>query len=108
MTINYADKFGNSYRIVDAQLTYSPISELQSSSGTYSGGEPKKLELTEEQMAELELLFKKAIKNERIHVTQRKMGSSRMSISNEGKVETYIIRYNCAEQKAIESFLISL
>ncbi|MBX2894473.1 MAG: hypothetical protein KF763_03465 [Cyclobacteriaceae bacterium] len=59
--LTYADGSANRYEISTRELRYLPIKPEESSTGTYSGGQPAQVGLNEEQYNRLRSLFEMAI-----------------------------------------------
>jgi hypothetical protein len=57
----YADGSANRYEISAIELRYIPVKPEESSTGMYSGGEPARIALNEEQYIQLKNLFEAAI-----------------------------------------------
>ncbi|MFK8104494.1 MAG: hypothetical protein AB8G15_18365 [Saprospiraceae bacterium] len=108
MSYTYTDGNNNSYRIHSQQLRYSPMTKALSSSGDYSGGTPQTIDLTKEQVQEIESLITAAFDKKSIHIRQRNMGSASISRFVDKNAERVMIRAFCAEQRAIDSYLKKL
>jgi hypothetical protein len=101
----YADGSANRYIITADSLEYDPVTPEESSTGTYSGGDPKIVSISEEQFDTISQLFDKAIANKAVHIQDRIKTSGAISISK-GDVRTHVILApNCIEKEAIESLL---
>jgi hypothetical protein len=86
----YADGSGNVYMLNGNVLTYDPVTPAESSTGTYSGGEPKMVTLTSEQVHAV------------IHVLERGMGKTIDQIANREKGTGEItIRYGKEQRRCI-------
>lgn len=57
----YADGSANRYEISASELRYIPVKPEESSTGMYSGGEPARIALSEEQYKRLKNLFEAAL-----------------------------------------------
>ena len=100
----YADGNGNLYVITRGNLSYVPVKPEESSSGTYSGGNPKTVSLTSEQFELIREALEKGIKSNNLIRDRVKM-SGAISIVN-GKDKTqYILAPGSAEIQHIESLL---
>ncbi|RDK89322.1 hypothetical protein [Marinirhabdus gelatinilytica] len=91
MAITYQDQNNNRYRITETKFTYSPITEAESSSGTYSGGEPVRKGITTEKFKEIETLARALMKENSI-LTTRRMLTSILSIKQGTATEMAILR----------------
>lgn len=105
LSYTFADGSGNQYKLSPNVLEYIPVKPEESSTGMYSGGEPKTVNVTTEQFTTLETLFKKAIENSSIHMQDRIKTSGAITVSHENKQKHYIIKPNTKELIAIDSTL---
>ena len=80
---SYYDGCGNGYKIRNNELKYEPMTPEQSSSGTYSGGDPKLIKLDKDQSSQLKTLFETAFENCSTN-KNRMMGTGRLFM--DGKV----------------------
>lgn len=69
----YVDGNNNMYSI-GRRLEYIPVTKAQSSSGEYSGGEPKSVEISEAQLAELGALVDRIVADGANVLSERPMG----------------------------------
>lgn len=76
----YCDGSGNLYLVEGNQLRYEPVTMLQSSSGVYDGGEPRIVELTDQQVTELIEKIERTFTNRTFHVDKRTLGSAEVRI----------------------------
>ena len=83
----YVDGSNNVYSLTQDSLDYDPISPNQSSSGEYSGGEPKTVKITTEQFAKLETIILALSKDKKSHEKTRQMGFGTLEV---GKKIIYI------------------
>lgn len=108
LTINdYADGSGNVYFLKKTdkwQITYSPVQPINSSTGTYSGGDPYIADITDSDYEEIKALIVKAIENQTIHIENRVKLSGVISITTETGEQSYILRPNSSELKAIDTW----
>jgi hypothetical protein len=101
----YADGSANRYIITSDTLKYDPVRPEESSTGTYSGGDPKVVSISPEQFESIGQLFDKALANKAVHIEDRIKTSGAISIVK-GETRTQIILApGCAEKEAIESLL---
>lgn len=75
MKYTYIDGSGNTYKLLNSMLSYSPMTKANSSSGLYDGGDPFSKELTKEQLIGLIDVFERALWQEEAHTSKRTMGS---------------------------------
>ena len=104
-TVDYADHSGNRYRFWQAggedkaRFSYDPITPEQSSSGTYSGGEPREGTLDP---AQVESLFEQVrMLEERVesHATMRMKGTGSLRIrEGSGAPRRFLIRNGQSRQ----------
>ena len=98
---SYIDGNNNAYLISQDSLTYDPITPRESSSGTYSGGEPKQVALTVSQFQKIEALIKAIQKDKSLHEPTRQMGFGTLII---GK-KSIFLHMNSAQKKELEELL---
>lgn len=67
----YADGSANRYIITPDQLEYIPVRPEESSTGMYSGGEPKKVSLTKDQFEKISSLLERALQTTEAHMEDR-------------------------------------
>ena len=72
----YKDGNNNLYFISENEISYKPISLKESSSGSYSGGQPKTIKISQEQFRVINALFEQAFNDKSSHLENRIMGSS--------------------------------
>lgn len=63
-TFYYLDGAANQYTITSDELSYEPVRPEESSTGSYSGGEPYKMRLSADQFEFLATVFGNAAKSE--------------------------------------------
>jgi hypothetical protein len=100
----YADGSANLYLLTEKELEYLPVRPEESSTGFYSGGEPKTVSVTVEQYNKLKDLFDQALENTSIHIADRMKTSGMISKMGSSKKQCIIKPY-CEEMKVIESTL---
>lgn len=86
----YADDSANRYVITPNQIEYIPVKPEESSTGMYSGGEPKKVSITKEQFEEISIVFERAFQTTTSHIENR-MKSSGLVEKNVGNDRTSCI-----------------
>ncbi len=57
----YSDGNSNTYHISETQINYEPVTKENSSSGTYSGGNPKTKSISQKDFEKINSLFKETI-----------------------------------------------
>lgn len=103
----YADGNANVYVITPIELKYIPVTPEESSSGTYSGGEPKNIAITPAQFQTLEALFENALSNTETHMENRVMMSGLVSRTGSNKKQC-ILKPGSEDIAAIEKALKSI
>jgi len=102
--IRYYDGAGNGYYLSQDRLVYDPLTPIQSSSGTYSGGEPAEIHFnTALQYQDLEASFQKAIQCTQEHTEQRTKGTSHIYLEAEDK--SFYIAYGSSLISELEKAL---
>jgi hypothetical protein len=94
-SITYHDGSGNRYRFWrddDARFEYEPVTPEMSSSGTYSGGEPRAGELTVEQTRELWRRIKSLRAATALHTETRAMGTGAFVVVTDDGTDRFLIR----------------
>ena len=93
-SVDYSDGSGNGFRFWQeagggaAQFSYDPVTPAESSSGTYSGGKPKKGTLDTEQVQKLRRLLRRLEGDPSKHAASRMKGTGAFSFkSPDGKGE---------------------
>ena len=92
----YIDGNNNDYKITSDSIVYSPVTSVESSSGEYSGGNPKSVKISAEQFLKIETLIKAILKDKGNFIKDRLMGCGTLIV---GKKSTYI---NSASQLKAE------
>ena len=101
----YADGSANLYLLTEQELRYVPITPEQSSTGRYSGGEPKTVPITPDQFNALKTLLDNALSNTSIHISDKIKTSGMISLIGSTDKKQCIIKPGCAEMIAIEEAL---
>lgn len=108
VSLNYADGSGNVYLVAknpEPYLEYKPVKPLNSSSGTYDGGEPVKRNITESRYGEILAAVQKAYANPDVQINERVMMSGAVTLGSKDKSISFILKPGCAEQQELESLL---
>ncbi len=106
--ISYVDGNGNRYSLIGNKLTYDPVQPINSSSGTYSGGDPASIELNEEQIEQLLKTISEARENKADHTEKRTMGSATIFIYVEDEPHRFMLKMRSVSKKNIEKILKEL
>jgi hypothetical protein len=101
-TGQYTDGNGNEYAIGTISLVYTPVKLHESSSGFYSGGQPRQVTLTAAQQHRLIHLLEVACNKSESHSTNRAKGSGLIQLFTTTQKTSVILTPGCAEQKYIE------
>lgn len=101
-TYKYADGNGNVFIISATTLEYQPVKAAESSSGVYSGGEPKTISLTSDQYSAIRAAFEKAIANTVNHIPARIKMSGAITATDQ---KNYFLSPGCDEMKELEYLL---
>ncbi|MBL7872426.1 MAG: hypothetical protein JNM78_12490 [Cyclobacteriaceae bacterium] len=104
----YSDGSANRYVITETTLEYIPVKPEESSTGMYSGGEPKLVSITNDQYKTVASLFETAFENTSAHMTERpKMSGLIVSITGSTSHQA-ILKPDSVEKKNIEEALKKL
>ncbi len=87
----YTDQSNNSYTITETSVEYDPITPAESSSGTYSGGEPWKKKIDNEVFYVIETWFSDIKKDKTQHLKKRIKPSIVLSVKKGKKKEKVLI-----------------
>ncbi len=104
ITYEYADGSANLYLLTETTLEYLPVKPEESSTGMYSGGDPKTVTVTPAEYNELKDLLDEALEKTSIHIPDRIKTSGMISRMGSTKKQCIIKPY-CEEMKAIEGTL---
>jgi hypothetical protein len=102
MNYTYADGSGNKYKLQKFKLSYFPITPDMSSSGTYSGGEPFKIDLERLDLIKLIDVFERALWANKDHTEKRTMGSGIIIKELEGDSQRFYLKYNSDSMTEID------
>lgn len=102
--ITYTDANNNQYFIDSGFIKFRPVSKEDSSSGTYSGGEPEDIEIDMEDFMNIYFLVENAFINQQLHLIKRIKTSSIITIEFEDE-ELRAIIIDSREIQEIEGFL---
>jgi hypothetical protein len=101
----YSDDSANRYVITETMVEYIPVKPEESSTGMYSGGEPKLVSITKEQFESMTKLFETAFENTSAHMTDRPKMSGLITSMTGKELRQAILKPNSKEKKAIEETL---
>lgn len=101
----YLDGSGNKYEWMADGLSYVPVTPEKSSSGEYSGGNPKKVGVSSEEVKLLKAAFEKAIKAKNEHQENREMMTGMIIRTKKKKESNFILRSDSASKKELEELL---
>lgn len=107
VNITYTDQNNNRYFISEQTLRYDPIKELESSSGTYSGGDPVSVNITSEQLRKLREMAQKLVASSEGKTTKREMLTSVLALKTGDSLKSVILKKSEA-RAAFEKLLLSL
>ncbi len=97
-SITYADGSANAYHLASdgggdgATLEYRPVTPAQSSSGQYSGGEPRRGRLDAAQVIELWRQLAALEANPKLHTTDRMKGTGAFQLTDAAGSRAFIIQ----------------
>ena len=103
-TYSYADGSGNVYKISQDSIEYIPVKKENSSSGIYSGGEPARKAISEEDFEKIRNELERLLDNKSLQIKDRVMGSGMITVSK-GKKEKTVIVKDSDEKRKLENFL---
>jgi len=112
-SLNYSDGSGNLTRFwqesgaQDVQFSYDPVKPHESSSGTYSGGEPSKGTLTAQRTQDFWQRTRQLQSNNELHAASRMKGTGAFDLTTPEGTNSFLIA-NSAELKAFDTFVQSL
>ena len=97
----YADGNDNLYIITRRNLIYVPVKPEESSTGIYSGGDPKTVSLTSGQFESIREVLEAGVKSKN-HIQDRVKMSGVISVVGEKDKTQYILTPGSSEIKLIE------
>lgn len=104
----YADGSANAYIIKPDSLEYIPVKPEESSTGMYSGGDPKKVALKPEEFRNVTAMLEAAKKNHSIHIPDRIKTSGMITTISGDEKTHFILKPGCKEITIIEAELKKL
>ncbi len=91
--LDYADGSANAYHVSgDGRFEYVPVTPERSSTGMYSGGDPRQLQLDAQTLAELRERVRALEANAALHVEDRGKGTGAFAVRDEAGERSFIIR----------------
>ena len=109
ITYMYSDGNMNSYSVKDMEIKYEPVTKEESSSGMYSGGEPRAVVITPHELNKLTVLFEGAISDSSCQQAKRSMGSGLLIRYNKTTAEKKVIlKYKSEQLDKIDAALKDL
>lgn len=104
----YADGSANLYILTSDSLAYEPVKPEESSTGMYSGGDPKKVAIKIEDFRNVRSLLEAAKKNHAVHITDRIKTSGVITTVSDAEKTNFILMPGSKEIIAIETALKQL
>ena len=105
----YADGSGNIYSLIANRIKYDPVTVVNSSSGTYSGGEHVDKTIDEKAFLEVIAMLNSAVADTSLHIDKRTKGSGVIVITGaKQKRVKCILSPKDASKEKIESTLKKL
>jgi hypothetical protein len=104
----YGDGSNNTYVIKKKSLEYKPIKPIESSSGEYSGGQPKTIVLSQTDYDKIVAVLTKAIEDKSMHIDQRIMMSGLIVVETKGQSKSYILGARSTSKADVEALLKEL
>ncbi len=97
----YADGSGNIYSLTANRIKYDPVTVVNSSSGTYSGGDPVDKKIDKQSYIKLKGLLDNAIADTGAHIEKRLKGSGKIVVSggNQKRVKCILDLNNESKQE---------
>lgn len=106
--MSYADGSANLYKIGQDWLEYVPVKPEESSTGFYSGGEPKTVKISPDDFQKIKSLFEKAFADKSQHIADRTKMSGVVSQLIDNQSIKIILSPQSALKTEIESLLKTL
>jgi hypothetical protein len=104
-TYEYADGNGNVYTLAAKTLSFDPVKKEESSSGMYSGGEPKTVPITTVQYDSIRSMLETAMNDQSIQINDRVKMSGAISVSEDGSISRFVISPGSEILIKIETYL---
>jgi hypothetical protein len=111
-SVTYHDGSANCYRIESAtdgaSFEYIPITPAQSSTGLYSGGDPRSGQLDAAGLEALWQRIRVLESDASIHTEHRGKGTGRFIVSDETGTRTFIVEFGTQLLKEFDAFVAEL
>lgn len=101
----YLDGSGNKYEFIKGKLEYIPVKPENSSSGEYSGGTAKTVDVCSQDVSLLKLAFEKAIKATTEQQENREMMTGMVIRGKKNKELSVILKSDSVSKKELEELL---
>lgn len=101
----YADGSGNRYNLENSELSYLPVTEKESSSGSYHGGAHFNLNLEKRDLIMLIDALERALWNRADHTGKRTMGSGTIVKKLGNESTTIYLKFRSDSMKNIEDVI---
>lgn len=101
----YSDGSANRYVITETTIEYIPVKPEESSTGMYSGGEPKLISITTNQFNDVAKVFETAFQNTNAHMPERPKMSGLIVSTTGSSSKQAILKPDSKEKNDIESAL---
>lgn len=105
-SFDYIDGNANKYSISTEEIIYDPITPAESSTGTYSGGEPYTVNISLTEFEVLQETAMNCINKKEGLIEDRKMGSGTLIVQPGSK--TFIFDMNSTQKKEMEEAIKSV
>ena len=92
MRIIYTDQNNNVYTVFADELSYDPISESESSSGVYSGGDPAKVAIETSEYEEILQIAEQIANDSEGKSEVREMRTSVLTLVDNRESNSYILK----------------
>lgn len=104
----YADGSANVYVLTADSLEYVPVTPEQSSTGFYSGGDPKKIAITPQQFRTVRAMLETAKSKHEIHLPDRIKTSGVITTVSKSQKSSIVLKPGSPELVRIERALKEL
>lgn len=104
----YVDGTGNQYAVTGGTLEYAPVMAKESSSGVYSGGEKRQIDLSAAQSEEIKKLFDEAFADTEGQIENRELLSGYIEVKLKEGRKSAILAPGSTYQTRIDGFFKTL
>lgn len=101
----YSDGNSNQYILRGSTLSFNPVRPKESSSGTYSGGQPKTVTISSKQASDLKSLLEQAISNVEAHQPNRVKGTAAIIITRGGEERRCVLKRDSREIALVDAMI---